>query len=84
MARFRGRDGFIYRRYADGSVVRSGSTRDEDRIADPAPVPAATHIPPHPPFPGGPSDTSLLVRYQNHVARHLWDGQVSKSMTFLW
>jgi len=29
-------------------------------------------------FPGGPSDTSLLTRYQDHVARIIWDGQVSK------
>jgi len=29
-------------------------------------------------FPGGPSDTSLLTRYQDHVARMIWDGQVSK------
>jgi len=25
-------------------------------------------------FPGGPSDTTLLTRYQNHVARMIWDG----------
>ena len=29
-------------------------------------------------FSGGPSDTSLLTRYQNHVARIIWEGQVSK------
>ncbi|CAK8533693.1 unnamed protein product [Lathyrus sativus] len=32
-------------------------------------------IPLHPPFPRGPSDMSLLVRYQNHVAFHLWVGE---------
>jgi len=25
-------------------------------------------------FPGGPSDTSLLTRYQDHVARIIWEG----------
>ncbi|QCD89398.1 hypothetical protein DEO72_LG4g342 [Vigna unguiculata] len=29
-------------------------------------------------FPGGPYDTSLLTRYEDHVARMIWDGQVSK------
>ena len=29
-------------------------------------------------FLGGPSDTSLLTRYQDHVAQIIWDGQVSK------
>ncbi|CAK8569867.1 unnamed protein product [Lathyrus sativus] len=64
----RGRDGFIYRRYSEGR-----STREEDRIA------ALVHISPHPPFPGGPSDMSLLVSYQNHVVRHLWGGQERSS-----
>ena len=37
----------------------------------------------HPPevprgFPGGPSYLSLLVRYEQHCARHLWYGEVSK------
>ena len=29
-------------------------------------------------FPGGPSDTSLLTSYQDHVARMIWDCQVRK------
>ncbi|XP_058748830.1 uncharacterized protein LOC131621811 [Vicia villosa] len=29
----------------------------------------------HPTFPGGPTDTSLLVRYQSHVVCHLWLGE---------
>ncbi|XP_058775826.1 protein MAIN-LIKE 1-like [Vicia villosa] len=29
----------------------------------------------HPGFHGGPSDTSLLTRYQDHVACHLWFGE---------
>lgn len=28
-------------------------------------------------FSGGPTDTSLLTRYQDHNARHLWFGEVS-------
>ena len=28
-------------------------------------------------FPGGPVDTILLRSYTDHVARHLWDGEVS-------
>ena len=28
-------------------------------------------------FPGGPVDTILLRLYADHVARHLWDGEVS-------
>ncbi|XP_058722288.1 protein MAIN-LIKE 1-like [Vicia villosa] len=31
--------------------------------------------PQHPGFPGGPTDTSLLIRYQNHVVYHLWLGE---------
>ncbi|XP_045810814.1 uncharacterized protein LOC123905237 [Trifolium pratense] len=26
-------------------------------------------------WPGGPIDTSLLTRYEHHVARHVWFGQ---------
>ncbi|XP_058726630.1 protein MAIN-LIKE 1-like [Vicia villosa] len=29
----------------------------------------------HPAFPVGPTDISLLIRYQNHVACHLWLGE---------
>ena len=36
-------------------------------------------------FPGGPSDTSLLTSYDNHVARAVWEGQVSIYIYFcLW
>src|SRR3954470_8215013 len=27
-------------------------------------------------FPGGPFDTSLLIHYQDHVARRIWEGEV--------
>ncbi|XP_058783285.1 uncharacterized protein LOC131657960 [Vicia villosa] len=26
-------------------------------------------------FPGGPFDTSLLIHYQDHVARRIWEGE---------
>ncbi|XP_058746752.1 protein MAIN-LIKE 1-like [Vicia villosa] len=39
----------------------------------------SSNPPPQPPqpvgYPGGPSDLSLLVRYQDHVARRLWYGE---------
>jgi hypothetical protein len=28
-------------------------------------------------WPGGPTDTSLLTRYGDHVARHIWFGEVT-------
>jgi len=34
-------------------------------------------------FPGGPYDTSLLTQYQDHVARMIWDGQVSKKFLYM-
>src|SRR3954463_3200322 len=27
-------------------------------------------------YPGGPFDTSLLIHYQDHVARRIWEGEV--------
>ncbi|XP_058776881.1 protein MAIN-LIKE 1-like [Vicia villosa] len=51
--------------------------RDEAGPSNPPQDPAQP--PPEPPqlagYPGGPSDLSLLVRYQDHVARRLWYGQ---------
>ncbi|CAK8573992.1 unnamed protein product [Lathyrus sativus] len=29
-------------------------------------------------YPGGPYDTSLLVKYEHHIARHIWFGEVKK------
>ncbi|CAK8572003.1 unnamed protein product [Lathyrus sativus] len=26
-------------------------------------------------YPGGPCDTSLLVKYEHHIARHIWFGE---------
>jgi len=28
-------------------------------------------------YPGGPVDKSLLINYEDHVARQLWDGFIS-------
>ncbi|XP_058759084.1 protein MAIN-LIKE 2-like [Vicia villosa] len=39
--------------------------------------------PQHPGFLGGPSDTSLFTRYQDHVARHLWFGEERRPKTTL-
>ena len=33
-------------------------------------------------FPGGTYDTSLLVKYEQHIARHLWFSEVSKRPIF--
>ena len=33
-------------------------------------------------FPGGLFDTSLLVKYEYHVIRHLWFGEVVKQSIF--
>ncbi|XP_058749187.1 protein MAIN-LIKE 1-like [Vicia villosa] len=47
--------------------------RDEAGPSNPPQEPAQP--PPQPVgYPGGPSDLSLLVRYQDHVARRLWYG----------
>ena len=33
-------------------------------------------------YPGGSYDTYLLVKYEHHVARHLWFGEVNKRDIF--
>ena len=33
-------------------------------------------------YPGGSYDTSLLIKYEHHVARHLWFGEVNKRRIF--
>ena len=35
-------------------------------------------------FPGGPSDMSLLVSYNHHVALRLWEGEVRLCYKFLY
>ncbi|XP_058775806.1 protein MAIN-LIKE 1-like [Vicia villosa] len=54
----------------DGMRQRGRQRREADGEG------AAPEVDPqHPAFPGGPTDTSLLVRYQRHVAYHLWLGE---------
>ncbi|XP_058758756.1 protein MAIN-LIKE 1-like [Vicia villosa] len=61
----------------DGRPITRRRRRDEAGPSNPPQEPAQP--PPEPPqpagYPGGPSDLSLLVRYQDHVARRLWYGQ---------
>ena len=51
-------------------------------IADEAPVHVEAGAPQVDPadgghgFPGGPRDTSILISYAEHVAYHLWSGEV--------
>ncbi|XP_050889989.1 protein MAIN-LIKE 1-like [Lathyrus oleraceus] len=47
--------------------------REEDQIGAPEPRPL------HPEFSRRPFDTSLLVRYQDHVARNLWFNEIRAS-----
>ncbi|XP_058746613.1 protein MAIN-LIKE 1-like [Vicia villosa] len=58
----------------DGMRQRGRQRREADGEG------AAPEVDPqHPAFPGGPTDTSLLVRYQRHVAYHLWLGEVRET-----
>ncbi|KAI5412443.1 hypothetical protein KIW84_057207 [Lathyrus oleraceus] len=51
----------VRRRGADGRIpVRTLDRGASSSAAEPAG------------YPGGPYDTSLLVKYEHHVARHLW------------
>ncbi|KAI5426758.1 hypothetical protein KIW84_032253 [Lathyrus oleraceus] len=54
----------VRRRGADGRIpVRTLDRGASSSTAEPAG------------YPGGPYDTSLLVKYEHHVARHLWFGE---------
>ena len=67
----------------DNNVRRRIEERRRVREAENAEghqAPAGDQV--HPPFPGGPIDTSLLIRYDGHVARHLWFGEVSLYLSF--
>ncbi|XP_058741642.1 protein MAIN-LIKE 1-like [Vicia villosa] len=62
-----------------GPDGRPHSRRRHDEAGPSNPPQEPAQPPPEPPqpvgYPGGPSDLSLLVRYQDHVARRLWYGQ---------
>ncbi|KAI5401504.1 hypothetical protein KIW84_066105 [Lathyrus oleraceus] len=54
----------VRRRGADGRIpVRTLDRGASSSVAEPAG------------YPGGPYDTSLLVKYEHHVVRHLWFGE---------
>ncbi|XP_058752818.1 protein MAIN-LIKE 1-like [Vicia villosa] len=57
----------------DGMRQRGRQRREADGEGQQGAAPEVG--PHHPAFPGGPTDTSLLVRYQRHVACHLWLGE---------
>ncbi|XP_058773864.1 protein MAIN-LIKE 1-like [Vicia villosa] len=57
----------------DGMRQRGRQRREADGEGQQGAAPEVG--PQHPGFPGGPTDTSLLIRYQNHVAYHLWLGE---------
>ncbi|XP_058746915.1 protein MAIN-LIKE 1-like [Vicia villosa] len=57
----------------DGMRQRGRQRREADGEGQQGAAPEVG--PQHPAFPGGPTDTSLLVRYQRHVACHLWLGE---------
>ncbi|XP_058757011.1 protein MAIN-LIKE 2-like [Vicia villosa] len=49
--------------------------RTADEVGPSVPVPPPQEPPQPVGYPGGPSDRSLLVRYEDHVARRLWFGE---------
>ncbi|XP_058767247.1 protein MAIN-LIKE 1-like [Vicia villosa] len=57
----------------DGMRQRGRRRREADGEGQQGAAPEVG--PQHPGFPGGPTDTSLLIRYLNHVACHLWLGE---------
>lgn len=76
MVRSRGADGRIPRSRSrlgreDGA---SSSAAPSDHVEDIGASSSAHSVG----FPGGPIDTTLLVRYEHHVARHIWEGEVRK------
>ncbi|CAJ2654384.1 unnamed protein product [Trifolium pratense] len=69
LARIRGRDGRIRRSEDIGHeefLRRQAEEQQEEEL-----VPEVQPVV----WPGGPIDTSLLTRYHEHVARHVWFGE---------
>ncbi|CAK8562016.1 unnamed protein product [Lathyrus sativus] len=66
MVRTRGRDGRIPRRLGRGESPRMAEEEHFDASAS-ASEPVG--------YPGGPYDTSLLVKYEQHVSYHIWFGE---------
>ncbi|CAJ2673101.1 unnamed protein product [Trifolium pratense] len=65
VARIRGRDGRIRRSEDLGHEEFLRRQAEEELVPEVPPVV----------WPGGPIDTSLLTRYHEHVARHVWFGE---------
>jgi hypothetical protein len=88
VVRTRGRDGRIIRYGGRDEPIRHHVVQQQDEeeqhyeeqhLEQPAPLeqpPPAVEHQPHQQWGGGPIDTSLLTRYNEHVARYLWFGQV--------
>ncbi|CAJ2645397.1 unnamed protein product [Trifolium pratense] len=73
VARIRGRDGRI-RRSEDLGHEEFLRRQAEELVPEVPPVVQPVVQPVV--WPGGPIDTSLLTRYHEHVARHVWFGEV--------
>lgn len=71
MARIRGRHENIYQRTSEGKQPQQPKDKEEHHIGAPKARPL------QPTFPRGSFDTSLRVRYQDHVACHFWFSEVS-------
>ncbi|CAJ2644827.1 unnamed protein product [Trifolium pratense] len=73
MARIRGRDGRIRRSEDLGHeefLWRQAEEQQEEELVPKVPPVVQPVV-----WPGGPIDTSLLTRYHEHVARHVWFGE---------
>ncbi|CAJ2667434.1 unnamed protein product [Trifolium pratense] len=73
LARIRGRGGRIRRSKDIGHeefLRRQAEEQQEEEL-----VPEVQPVVQHVVWPGGPIDTSLLTRYHEHVARHVWFGE---------
>lgn len=66
-----GRDRDITRRRSEGRQPRQVMDEEEHYIVAPEPRPQQSQ------FTGGLYDMSLMVRYQDRVARHLWFDEIS-------
>ncbi|XP_045802465.1 protein MAIN-LIKE 1-like [Trifolium pratense] len=69
VARIRGRDGRIRRSEDLGHEEFLRRQAEEELVPEVPPVVQPVV------WPGGPIDTSLLTRYHEHVARHVWFGE---------
>jgi hypothetical protein len=66
--RTRGRDGRILHRQPNREDYRKRQRQDQQPVQAP---------PAHVGWPGRPIDVNMLTRYQQHVSRYIWFGQVT-------